>query len=362
MNDTNKNAIVLTAGILDQPGAKTAHGLIRVTSRFNIVGVIDKKFYGQDAGEVIDRKKRNIPVYRTIEDFLSNGNAKAGYAVVGVALPGGKLPAEMISEIKQAIQAGMSIVSGMHDFLSDMPELSSLAATHGVSLLDIRKPRTKDQLKFWTGNILKVKSPIIGVLGTDCALGKRTTAVMITEAMNKKGIAASMIFTGQTGWLQGHKYGFILDSTYNDFISGELENAIVTCYKEANPDVIFVEGQSALCNPSGPCGAELLLSAQCRGVILQHAPGRIYYNDQEHTGIKISLQREMEIIRLYGATIIALTLNTKGLSTEEAFQYKQQYEEQFRIPVVLPLEEGMDELSKHVSSYIQQFEQALAPA
>lgn len=351
----SQNAILLTAGILHQPGAKTAHGLIRKSSRFNIVGVIDKSFPGQDAGYIIDKKERGIKIFASVKDFLVNSGIKSSYAVVGVALPGGKLPQEMVDDISQAIGSGMSVVSGMHDFLSDNQQLRSLAEAHHVSLIDIRKPRPKDQLKFWTGSILQVKAPIIGVLGTDCALGKRTTAVMITEAMKKKGKNAQMVFTGQTGWLQGHEYGFILDSTYNDFISGELENAVVTCYRETSPDIIFVEGQSSLFNPSGPCGAELLLSAQCKGVILQHAPARVHYNGHEHTGIKISLERELAAIKLYGAHVIAITLNTKELSAEEAIQYKRELEKNYQLPVVLPLEEGMDQLSHLVEEYMLRF-------
>jgi uncharacterized NAD-dependent epimerase/dehydratase family protein len=193
------------------------------------------------------------------------------------------------------------------------------------------------------------------VLGTDCALGKRTTAVMITDAMKQKGVRAEMIFTGQTGWLQGHRYGFVLDSTYNDFISGELENAVVTCWKEARPDVIFLEGQSALCNPSGPCGSELLLSARSKAVILQHAPSREFYKGQEKMGNRISLIRELELIRLYGSRVLAITLNTEDLTLEEAQSYKAQYEKEYGLPVILPLEEGMSRLSDVVQEYIATF-------
>ena len=94
----------------------------------------------------------------------------------------------------------------------------------------------------------------------DCAMGKRTAARMLTQACKKHDINAQMIYTGQTGWLQGGQYGFVFDSTLNDFISGELEHAIITCNKETSPDLILLEGQSALRNPSGPCGSELLVS------------------------------------------------------------------------------------------------------
>ena len=349
------NVIVLTAGILAKSNAKTAHGLIRKSSRYHIIGVIDPVSAGRDAGEVVDKVKRGIPVCATLEDFLQQSDKQAKYAIVGVAYAGGKLPPAILDQIREAIRAGISIVSGAHDFLSDMPDIQSLAQQHGVTLVDIRKPRPKDHLKFWSGEIMTVTTPVIAVMGTDCALGKRTTAVMITDAMREKGLRSEMIFTGQTGWLQGHEYGFVLDSTYNDFISGELEHAVVSCFKEAHPDVIFIEGQSALSNPSGPCGSEFLLSAQCKAVILQHSPARVFFNGQDKTGIKISLARDLELIRLYGSCVIAITLNTSRLSLEEALAYKAQYEKEFGLPVILPLEEGVDVLAGVVKEYVEQF-------
>ena len=355
-----ENAIILTAGVLTGSNAKTAHGLIRKTSRYHIIAVIDSESAGQDAGVVLDKQPRNIPIYDTLSAFLTESGKEAKYAIVGVAFPGGKLPAPIVALIREALEAGISIVSGAHEFLSDMPEMAALAEANGAVLIDIRKPKPKDELKFWSGDIMQVKAPVIGVMGTDCALGKRTTAVMITDATREIGLRSEMVYTGQTGWLQGHKYGFVLDSTYNDFISGELEHAVVTCYRETQPDVIFIEGQSALCNPSGPCGSEFLLSAQCKGVILQHSPARIYYKGQDQTGIKISLRRELELIRIYGSTVLAITMNTAGLRPEDIAHYKALYEKEFNLPVILPLEEGVSKLAEIVADYVAKYQEAAA--
>ena len=130
------------------------------------------------------------------------------------------------------------------------------------------------ELRFWTGAIARVRAPRLALLGTDCAVGKRTTARLLVEACRSVGLRAEMIYTGQTGGMQGSRYGFVLDATPNDFVAGELEGAIVACDEEARPDLIIIEGQSSLRNPSGPCGAELLVSAGARAAILQHAPGR----------------------------------------------------------------------------------------
>ena len=110
---------------------------------------------------------------------------------------------------------------------------------------------------------------------------KEQRPVFLVEAMRKAGYKAEMIYTGQTGWMQGAKYGFVFDSTLNDFISGEMEHAVVTCYHEAKPDIIFIEGQSALRNPSGPAGSEWIVSAAADAVVLQHNPARKQYKDME---------------------------------------------------------------------------------
>ena len=361
-----ENAIILTAGLFAGSNAKTAHGLVRASGRWKIVGVIDEAAAGQDAGTLLDGIHRDIPLYRDLSSFLQSPPSpsspsslspagRAQYAIVGVAFAGGKIPSAILAQIKEAISAGLSIVSGAHEFLTDMPDIRQLAEKHNVTLFDIRKPRPKDQLAFWSGAINEVTAPVIGVLGTDCALGKRTTAVMITAAMKERGVRAEMVYTGQTGWLQGHRYGFVLDSTCNDFISGELERAVVDCFKQEHPQVIFVEGQSALCNPSGPCGSELLLSARCKGVILQHAPAREFYKGQEDLGARISLQRELDLIRLYGSQVLAVTLNTAKLSSEQARNWQKQLESTHNIPVILPLEEGMERLSDITTHYITRF-------
>ncbi len=337
------NAIVITHGLLKTKTAKTAHGLIRDTSRYHIVGVIDAVSVGKDAGEELDGKKRNIPIYASLEDYIENAAEKAQYCLVGVAGKGGRIPEGMLEIIEKAILSGMHIVNGLHEFMSDIPPIKALADIQGVNIIDIRKPKPKDQLSFWSGRIKEVSSLKLAVLGTDCNLGKRTTARLLLHTLREAGIATEMIYTGQTGWMQGNRFGFIFDSTFNDFISGEIEDAILRCYEEARPDVILLEGQSSLRNPSGPGGAEFLVSGEARHVILQHAPGRKYFGGYEKEKLEIpSLESEIALIRMYGSEVIAITLNAENLSPEEAADYQEKYQKAYGIPVILPLEEGLE--------------------
>lgn len=336
-------AIILTSGLLVTNDAKTAHGLIRGTERYEIVGVIDPPTAGQDAGVVLDGKHRNIPIFSNLNEAIGKLQT-IDYLIVGVATVGGVLPSDMLEIIKAAIQKGLSIVNGLHEYVSEKPEFVSLAEQHNVQLIDVRKPKARKDLHFWTGEIYDVKASIIAVIGMDCALGKRTTARMVRQACEADGINAQMIYTGQTGWLQGGKYGFIFDSTLNDFVSGEVEHAIVSCWKETKAEVILIEGQSSLRNPSGPCGLEFLISGQAKHVILVHAPKRTYFDNEPHWGKIPSVESEMEIIEKFGSKVIALALNTEECSEEEAFDYQQFYENKLQIPVLLPLQEGVGKL------------------
>lgn len=337
-------AIVLTGGFLASSNAKTAHGLIRGTDRFNILGIIDDKTAGRDAGEVLDGRKRGIPVYATLAEFAATGQ-HAQYCVIGVATKGGVIPDSLRLLLKEALDSGYSLVNGLHEYISDIPELADLAARKGLEIIDVRKPKKATQLHFWSGQIRDVKCPKIAVLGTDCALGKRTTTRFLVETMRDAGYKAEMIYTGQTGWMQGAKYGFVFDSTLNDFISGEMEHAVVTCYKEAKPDIIFIEGQSALRNPSGPAGAEWIVSAAADAVVLQHHPARKQYKDLEYYPAYLpELSDEIALIRMYGAPTVAVTLNTSKMQEADARAAAARYERELGMPVVLPLEDGLKAL------------------
>lgn len=348
-----KKAIIITGGYLDSNNAKTAHGLIRGTDRFEIVGIVDEKHAGKDAGEVLDGTKRNIPVYASLPEAAQKQQAE--FCIVGVATKGGVIPDSLRTLLREALENNLGIVNGLHDHVSEHEDLVQLAQRKGLEIIDVRRAKKFKDLHFWTGKIKEVKCPKVAVLGTDCALGKRTTTRFLVEAMRQAGYKAEMIYTGQTGWMQGAKYGFIFDSTLNDFISGELEHAVHTCYTEEKPDIIFIEGQSALRNPSGPAGAEWIVSADATAVVLQHHPARKQYKDMEYYPAYIAHPREeIELIKQYGASTVAITINTEKMNVEEARAIAAQYEKELGIPAVLPLEEGLNRLVPVFETLIRQ--------
>ena len=338
-----KNVLIATDNLFLTNNAKTAHGLLRGSKRFHVLAVLDEENKHADAGQLLDGNNRNVPILGTIDEAIKQFKT-IDYLVVGVATVGGILSASLLQIIREAIRNGIGIVNGLHDQLQERKDIALLASQNKVELIDIRKPKTPKELHFWSGDIFKVKAPIVAFLAMDCAMGKRTTANLVVEECLQHNQNAHMIYTGQTGWMQGHKYGFIFDSTLNDFVSGELEHAITSCWKEATPDLIILEGQSSLRNPSGPCGLEFIISGNATQVVLIHAPKKKYFDDDSLWGEIPSVASEIDIIEKFGATVIALALNTSGLSKQEALSYKASYQKTLDIPVVVPLEEGVKKI------------------
>ena len=365
-------AILLTSGKFDSHNAKTAFGLVRKSEHYDILAVIDQNTAGKDAGELVDGKSVFIPVHASIKDFLREKSTKNNttleecgrgvYAIIGIATAGGVIPNELRLELLEALSWGMHIVNGLHYYLSDDAEIVHTAHQYQAEILDIRKPKRARDLSFWTGDILNVRAPRIAMFGTDCASGKRTSSIWLRDACREHGIRTEMIYTGQTGKLQGGRYGFILDSTLNDFVSGELESAIMYCDQEENPDLILLEGQSSLRNPSGPCGSEYLCSALAKGVILQCAPKQKYYqtDDDRKLWPMPLIEEELELIRLYGAQTLAVTLNGSELSKTELQAEQKNLEKRLGLPVICPKEEGMERLVPVVQEFLK-FEKAKNP-
>ncbi|MDX2447921.1 MAG: DUF1611 domain-containing protein [Desulfobacterales bacterium] len=347
------SAVIITNGKLATLDGKTAHGLIRGSERFDVLAVIDHAHAGKDVREIVPRASKQIPIYASMNTYLQRSHHKPDYCILGVALPGGKLPREFIGEIQAALENGISVISGLHQHLSDNPVLRETAVQHQAEIIDIRKPCSADKLHFWNGAVMGVTTPKIAVLGIDCTVGKRTTCRFILETCLKHGIQTEMIYTGQTGWLQGYKHGFILDATPNDFVSGEIEKAIIECDRQSQPELILIEGQSSLMNPSGPCGSEFLLSGNIKGVVLQHVPFRNYFDELESIGCQLpAIENEIALIRAYGAETLAVTLNGTGGTSKELTEYRDQLSARLSIPILLPLQDGLEELIPVIQNYM----------
>lgn len=332
-------AIVYCEGCFDSDYGKTAHGLVRQTDRYELVAVIDSNLAGVDAGAYLDNRPNGIPVVVSLDEALDE--QQADYFVIGMAPDGGVLSAVARRAVIEAMRRGLNIDSGLHEFLSDDSELATIASEAKVTIRDVRKPPSRSELHFFSGEIKNVRAKRIAVLGTDCALGKRTTATLLVNALREASIRAELIGTGQTSWLQGVRYGFMLDSTVNDFVGGELEHAVVSADRNESPDVIVIEGQACLTHPAGAGGFEILGSGLPHGVILQHAPGRRTYSGYDDFPVVPIATHINAIQALFNTRVIGIGVNPEGLAAASVDAVIADHEKQFSIPCCNPLTQGV---------------------
>lgn len=311
---------------------KTANGLVRQSEKYRILSVIDSEQAGSDTGVVLGGEPNNIPICLDLEHAIQSAGCVPEYFIFGIAPASGMLSPVERGVILEAMGRGMNVVSGLHEFLNDDPVFSAACSAHDVTIRDVRKPREKKHLRTFSGRIADVDCPRIAVLGTDCAIGKRTTATILARALNEQGIRAVMVGTGQTCLIQGAKYGVALDAIPSQFCAGEMEGAILEAYDAEAPDVIIVEGQGALSHPAYLTSGFILRGSQPDAVILQHAPGRTARVDFEDMPMPIPAT-EIKLIETFSDTkVIGLTINHENMSDSEVTAAIALYEVSLGIP------------------------------
>jgi uncharacterized NAD-dependent epimerase/dehydratase family protein len=321
--------------------------------------VIDPDLAGKDAGEFLDGRPNGIPLVPDLDSALaaaSQAGSPAQYFVIGTAPDGGRLDPGLRAAVHGAIFAGLNVDSGLHDFLSEDPEFAPLAKEKRVGLRDVRKTPPRSALHAFTGRIEEVGSLRVAILGTDSAVGKRTTAWELVEGLENVGIRAEMVGTGQTAWLQGARYSLLLDSLVNDFIAGEIEHAVWSAWTEERPEVIVVEGQGSLMNPAYPGGFEILAAARPHCVVLQHAPAREVYDGFPDYPLHPLPTQIQAIELLSGHPVVAVTINHENLDPTATLAAARKIEKEIGLPAVDVLLDGPDRLVEVIRAQMGRLE------
>jgi uncharacterized NAD-dependent epimerase/dehydratase family protein len=341
---------------------KTANGLVRHSEKYEILSVIDSEQSGLDAGEVLGDKPNSIPICSDLAAAIAFAGRVPDFLIFGVAPSSGMLSPTERRVMLDAIGRGMNIVNGLHEFLNDDPEFAAAAAANGVTILDVRRPRDKKDLRMFSGGIADVTCPRIAVLGTDGAIGKRTTATILTQALNDRGVRAVLVGTGQTGLIQGARYGVALDAIPCQFCSGEMESAVVDAFEGEHPDVIIVEGQGALSHPAYLTSSFILRGSQPQGVVLQHAPARRMLGDFPEIPMPTP-ESEINLIQTFAdTTVIGLTINHEHMTDAEVTAAITLYEVELGIPATDALTRSPDRLVDMVLRAFPELEPKLATA
>jgi uncharacterized NAD-dependent epimerase/dehydratase family protein len=229
-----RRILILGEGFSHDPHyGKTMRGIVRYGPD-PVVAILDSQRPGES--------HESIPIVGTVEDARPY---EPTVAVVGVATQGGRFPPAWRDLLKDCIAAGLDVESGLHEFISEDPELTELAREHGVELRDLRKP--PEGLNVPTGENLGVDAKIVLTVGSDCAIGKKTVAVELDLEARSRGLASVFVPTGQTG-IAIAGWGIAVDAVVSDFLAGAAERLVVEGARRGG-EILFVEGQGSLVHP-----------------------------------------------------------------------------------------------------------------
>jgi D-glutamate N-acetyltransferase len=305
---SEKRYLILAEGRSGDPHyGKTARGILRYASD-PTVAVVDST----RAGETQD----SVPVVGTVAEGL---RFEPTTAVVGVATQGGRFPPAWRELLKACIEGGLDVESGLHEFVSEDPELSELAARHGVELRDLRKPPA--DLNVPTGENLELPAHTVLTVGSDCAIGKKTVALELDLEARRRGLRSVFVPTGQTG-IAIAGWGIAVDAVVSDFLAGAAERLVVEGSRRGG-ELLFVEGQGSLCHPaySGVTLGLIHGAAPHAFVLCHHAGATEIEGYSGHTLPSLSELVELHeriALSVRPAKVACLALNTAGLDDEAA--------------------------------------------
>jgi uncharacterized NAD-dependent epimerase/dehydratase family protein len=271
--DAPAPAIVLAEGEFGEVGGKTANGVVAHGEVFDPRVVVDTATAGRSARDVLDSPDApDVPIVESVTAALKTAPA-AEALVVGVAPAGGALPEAWEADIAGAIRAGCDVVSGLHVFLSEQERWQDLAAAHGARLFDVRKPPVAADLRVGDGSVDEVDTDVVLVLGTDCAVGKRTTTVALYRTARANGIDVGWVATGQTGIMIGAHDGIVVDRVPADFAAGAVEDMVARV--ATDHELVLVEGQASLTHRAySGVTLSILHGSWPDAVVLADEPGR----------------------------------------------------------------------------------------
>lgn len=348
-----KRKMVLMTSGHSRPGtAKTAVNLIRYRPE-EVLAVLDPDHAGKTTEEVLGLGG-GLPVVAALSEC-----PEADTLVIGIAPSGGKLPLEMRVPVLEALERGMTVLSGLHQFLSDDPELASAASKTGGRLVDVRKNNERDvaHRKGINERCLRIHT-----VGHDCNVGKMVVSVEVTQALQRLGHDAKFVATGQTGiMIEGD--GCPVDAVVSDFVNGAAEKLVLA--NQAH-DILLIEGQGTLVHPRySAVTLGLLHGCMPHGLIFCYEMGRTTISGMDHVPIvpmrdQIKIYETMASV-MHPCRVIAIAMNSRRFSDAEAALERERVRAEFGLPVCDVIRHGTDELVEAVLAMRRELD-AAAPS
>jgi uncharacterized NAD-dependent epimerase/dehydratase family protein len=314
---------VLAEGRFSDRHAKTAHGLIRY-GRDEVVAVIDSTLAGKSVREIMPELGRGAPIVGSLEEALERSPTSI---LVGLAPAGGRLPEEWMDALRAAADAGLEIVSGLHQRLG--------AEFPGKRVWDVREPPA--DIPLFSGDGFGVEPKIVLTVGTDTAIGKMTATLEIERAAGEAGVGAEFVATGQTGIIIAG-WGICVDAVISDFVAGASEQLVLEAARRG-PDLILVEGQGSLGHPAYSGVTLGLLHGSCPDCLILCAAPK-----DEEVFAGVPRPEPSRLARLYEevaalvkpAPLVAVSVNTRGLGEAEADEFVARVAEETGLPAADP--------------------------
>jgi uncharacterized NAD-dependent epimerase/dehydratase family protein len=309
-----------------------------------VVAVLDST----RAGETDD----GLPVVASVGDALA---FEPTTALVGVATQGGRFPPAWRDLLKDAIGAGLDLESGLHEFISDDPELTALAREHGVELRDLRKPPAG--LNVPTGENLSHAATTILTVGSDCAIGKMTVSLELDREAHSRGIRSEFVPTGQTGMAIAG-WGIAVDAVVADFIAGAAEQLVVEGVARGG-EVLFVEGQGSLLHPAySGVTLGLIHGSAPHAYVLCHMAGESVVDGDDRYPIPplselVALHERISLLPR-PARVLAVALNTRLLDEDAARRAIEETEAETGLPADDPVRFGAGRLVDSLEPLIKR--------
>ncbi len=327
LNENSRVALLMHEGTQSRMG-KTGLAMLRY-SRVPIVAVIDYQCHGQSLRDLTGIDKA-IPIVESIEAARVH---EPNVLTIGIAPSGGALPEAWFKEIEHAVAAGISIVNGLHTPMADHPQLQPKLQPNQW-IWDVRKE--PEGLTVGTGKARELPCQRILTVGTDMSVGKMSTTLELHQTAVDRGISSKVIATGQTNLMLGDD-GVPLDAVRVDFASGAVEQMLLN--HGPYHDMIFVEGQGSLLNPSSTATLPLLRGTQPTHLVLVHRAGQTHIHNCPHVPIP-DLQSVITLYEqvtsgggaFYPAPVVAVALNTGHLSEGDAEEAVREVESQTGLP------------------------------
>ena len=311
-----KRYVILAEGAFDEE-AKTATGVMRY-AQSPTVAVIDSTRAGTVASDHVPGLKSDVPVVSTLADTLA---FEPTTLLVGVAPSGGKLPDAYRRAILEALENGLDVESGLHDFLGDDPEFDSAARLSGRELHDLR--RAPHGLNVPTGANLTVPTHTVLTVGSDCALGKMTVCLELDAEARRRGLPSVFVPTGQTG-IAIAGWGIAVDEVISDFIAGATERLVMEGHERGGDGaILWIEGQGSLNHPyySGVT-LGLLHGSAPHALVFVHEPGRQTIDGDPRYSIPSLTELIDDQVRMARhvrpAPVVAVSLKTNRLDEDAA--------------------------------------------